>query len=157
MYLFYAACTIVSVYTLLLMFCFVLFANNPHLIQSVLNWRLETPCYLVIISLQFRSHYVYIYTHTSIHVPIRKCTIHMNYKMLQINLFAQQIYIRVFVPTYISVLRIWKQTHLFWSQKFLSKMSHFVQNDLNSERLSKHTLPLLVPTLGATIFHYFWF
>lgn len=65
-----------------------------------------------------------------------KCTNHMNYTMLMINLLVKQI-IDVVVCNFVlhldanfSVSRICKQTHLVWSQKF------FVQNKPNGPILS---------------------
>lgn len=54
---------------------------------------------------------------------IWKCTIRTIYKMLMINLLVQQlIYTCTCTYIYFSVLKFDK-LHLFWSQKFLFKMS----------------------------------
>lgn len=82
-----------------------------------------------------------------------KYIIHINYKALKKNVLWSKSLINVLVYmcicTYISQGQECDKRHLFWSQKFLSKMSQMDQFWAAEQTC---TSPLLAPTLAATTF-----
>lgn len=89
-----------------------------------------------------------------------KCTIHMNYTMLMINLLVKQIIDVVVCNVYLHQMHISQSQEfanrhtLFGLKSFLSKISQMDQF-WASERM--HAPLFLVPTLGATTFDCSWF